>query len=78
MNMSPIRRRSEDDAFWQRLVLPEEERRWIRDWDGSYRWFRSSNVVCLEHYRSPAEMARIRTVILGAKPPLPLITQQTD
>jgi hypothetical protein len=62
--MEPIRRRN-DDAFWQRLVLPEEERRWIRDWEGSYRWFRSVNVIPLERYRSSADMARIRTVLLG-------------
>ena len=37
-------------AFWQRLVLPQEER--DRPWDGKgYRWFRASNVVPLEQYR---------------------------
>jgi hypothetical protein len=45
--------------------MPEEERRWVRDWEGSYRWFRSSNVVKLELYRSPADMARIRAVLLS-------------
>ena len=43
MAMEPIRRRN-DDAFWQRLVLPEEERRRIRDWEGGYRWFRSASL----------------------------------
>jgi hypothetical protein len=52
-------------ALWQRLVLPEEERRWIRNWEGSYRWFRSANVVPLERYRGAAEMARIREVLLA-------------
>ena len=51
-------------AFWQKLVLPEEERRWFHDWDGGYRWFRSSNVVQLERYRSREEMARIRGSLL--------------
>jgi len=63
--MEPVKSQKQDDAFWQRLVLPEEERRWLRDWDGSYRWFRSSNIVCLERYRDPAEMVRIRVVLLG-------------
>jgi hypothetical protein len=64
--MQPIRHREEKGtAFWQRFVLPEEERRWIRDWEGSFRWFRSSNVVQLEHYRSSTDMNRIRTVLLG-------------
>ena len=43
--MEPVQRQGKDDAFWQRLVLPEEERRWIREWEGSYRWFRSPNVT---------------------------------
>ena len=54
MGMEPTKRQSKDDAFWQRLVLPEEERRWLRDWEGSYRWFRSPNVVQLERYRGPS------------------------
>jgi hypothetical protein len=28
-------------------------------WDGSYRWFRSENVVPLERYRSTREIDRI-------------------
>jgi hypothetical protein len=51
MTMESIRRRN-DDTFWQKLVLPEEERRWIRDWKGGYRWFRSPDVICLERYRT--------------------------
>ena len=52
------------EAFWQRLCLPEEERRRIRAWEGSYRWFRSHNVIKLERYRSRVEMGRIRAVLL--------------
>jgi hypothetical protein len=67
--MQPTSLRSEEEeAFWRRLVLPEEERRQIRDWEGSYRWFRSPNVIRLELYRSPAEMARIRAVLLRSSP----------
>jgi hypothetical protein len=38
-------------AFWQKLILPEEER--DLPWDGKgYRWFRSANVIPLEQYRA--------------------------
>ena len=50
----PIEKRySEDDeAFWQKLVLPQEERVRLTEWNGrGYRWFRSENIVCLEHFR---------------------------
>jgi hypothetical protein len=50
------------DAFWRRLVLPEEDRRCLSypsPWNGSYRWFRSPNVVDLWDYRSAAEKHRI-------------------
>jgi hypothetical protein len=42
-----------DEAFWRKLVWPEEDRRSLTsaEWKGGYRWFRSENVVCLEHYR---------------------------
>jgi DNA-binding transcriptional LysR family regulator len=33
-------------------------------WDGLFRWFQSQDVVRLEDYRSPEELARIKTVIL--------------
>ena len=42
----------EDEIFWQRLVRPQEERARLTEWKGrGYRWFRSENVVCIEHYR---------------------------
>jgi hypothetical protein len=43
----------EDKAFFRQLVIPEEDRfkYMSRPWAGEYRWFRSPNVVCLEHYR---------------------------
>ena len=55
-------------CLWQQLVMAEEDRRLYPRaplWDGGYRWFRSSNVVDLQHYRSPAEKERIRVVLLG-------------
>jgi hypothetical protein len=56
----------DESAFWQKLVLPEEERTsWTAaKWDGSYRWFRSSNIIPLERYRSPTEWSRICAVLL--------------
>ena len=39
-----------EEAFWQRRVLPEEDRDVITERKG-YRWFRSTNIVCIEHYR---------------------------
>jgi hypothetical protein len=54
-------------AFARTVTLPEEDRARFTSapWQGGYRWFRSSNVVKLERYRSAAEMDRIRDVILG-------------
>ena len=47
-------RTKEEEAFWQKLVLPQEDR--DSPWDGiGYRWFRSPNVVALEHYRRPTK-----------------------
>jgi hypothetical protein len=43
-----------DEAFWQKRVLSEEDH--IRlgvEWRGGYRWFRSANIVPIEHYRRP-------------------------
>ena len=44
------------------MILPEEERRcqlYPPIWNGSYRWFRSRNIVDLWHYRSDAEKQQI-------------------
>ena len=43
-------RTPKEEAFWQRLILPEEDRDYL--WEGyGYRWFRSPNILALEHYR---------------------------
>ena len=60
------RREQDPDDFWQRLVLPEEDRRRLypgMSWTGSYRWFRSPNVIDLWRYRSTAEKARISAAL---------------
>jgi hypothetical protein len=47
--MEPTRSQDEE-TFWRRFVLAEEDRQC--PWDGiGYRWFRSANVVAIEQYR---------------------------
>ena len=42
----------EEAAFWRKLTLPQEEKDYDARWEGvGYRWFRSANVLCFEHYR---------------------------
>jgi hypothetical protein len=54
--MSATQRQAEDeDAFWRKLVLPQEERMRLGiPWHGGYRWFRSPNVICIEQWRRKA------------------------
>jgi hypothetical protein len=49
----PIDSDEEDEALLRRLVYPEEERHLHTPlpWTGGFRWFRSTNVICLERYR---------------------------
>ena len=47
----------EDGALWRRLVLSEEDRLRLfpaTTRPGGYRWFRSENVVCIEHFSAVA------------------------
>jgi hypothetical protein len=48
---------AKDETFWQKMILPEEDRCLVAArWTGvGYRWFRSDNVTCLEHYVRAAE-----------------------
>jgi hypothetical protein len=51
-----------DESYRRRFSLAEEDRRSLPNppmWNGSYRWFRSSNVYDLWRYRSPKEKSRI-------------------
>ena len=51
----------EDLAFMRKFVRPEEdlrEQRRRHPWAGGYRYFRSENVVCIEHYRQAAQQPR--------------------
>jgi len=44
-----------EEAFWRKLLLPQERRHsFFPPWTGSgYRWFESPNVHPIEHYRRP-------------------------
>ena len=48
-----IARYDDEHAFARQVILPEEDRAQYTPapWLGGYRWFRSSNVICLEKYR---------------------------
>jgi hypothetical protein len=51
----------EDLAFMRKFVRPEEDLREQRrrmPWTGGYRYFRSENVVCIEHYQQAARHRR--------------------
>jgi hypothetical protein len=57
--MSATQRQVEDeDAFWRKLVLPQEERMRLGiPWHGGYRWFRSPNVIPIEQARRKRRQA---------------------
>jgi hypothetical protein len=42
-----------EEQFFRKMMFPEEERHTFTSqrWNGGFRWFRSENVICLEHYR---------------------------
>ena len=40
----------DEDTFWRKLILPQEDRG--TPWEGKgYRWFRSPNVIPIEQWR---------------------------
>jgi hypothetical protein len=53
MVMSANQRRIEnEDTFWRKLVLPQEERMRLGiPWHGGYRWFRLPNIIPIEQWR---------------------------
>jgi hypothetical protein len=58
--MSTAHTREEDDdpVVLRQYMRPEEDLRAYRrraPWRGEYRFFRSANVVCIEHFRRPAD-----------------------
>jgi len=51
--MASKRYNPEEEQFLRQFVIPEEDRHRFTTvpWTGEYRWFRSANIVPLEHYR---------------------------
>jgi len=49
----------DEDAFWRKLILPQEDRK--TSWEGKgYRWFRSPNIVPIEQWRRQDEKPKWR------------------
>jgi hypothetical protein len=49
-----VRRYSADDeTFLRQVIIPEEDRHLFTTtpWSGGFRWFRSSKVMPIEHWR---------------------------
>jgi hypothetical protein len=46
-----------EKQFFREMMFPEEERQryTTEPWDGGFRGFRASNVICLEHYRRKSD-----------------------
>ena len=46
---------AEDEAFYRDLMLPQEDipPDMPAQMAGAFRWFRSPNIICIEHYRRP-------------------------
>ena len=42
----------QDEAFFRQVVFPEEDRHLFTTtpWHGEFRWFRSANVIPIEHW----------------------------
>jgi hypothetical protein len=53
------------ETFWRRLILPVEDRPTPETWTGSFRWFRSENVVDL--WRSQSPVVRKRMIDLARR-----------
>jgi hypothetical protein len=62
-NNKSILDEDDEDRFWQKLILPEDDprRRLGAPWRGGYRWFRSPNVVPIERYRNKRKKAALNT-----------------
>jgi hypothetical protein len=41
----------ETETFYRKLILPEEDKDELTPPRRGFRWFRSENIVCIEHYR---------------------------
>ena len=52
------KRSPEEEAALRRYIMAEEDRAKLTSekWTGGYRWFRSPNIVCIEHYRAASKV----------------------
>jgi hypothetical protein len=51
----------DEDTFWRKLVLPQEERMRLGiPWHGGYRWFSSPNVIPIEQWRKKRDSRATR------------------
>jgi hypothetical protein len=51
--MEPTRK-FDEETFWRKLILPEEEKLRLdpgHRWQGGFRWFRSPNIIPIERWR---------------------------
>ena len=46
----------QEETFLRGLIIPEEDRHLFTTstWSGGYRWFRSPDIVPIEHYKRPS------------------------
>jgi hypothetical protein len=53
MNTKLVKVYEKDEQLIRALIFAEEDRFRVTGlkWLGGYRWFRSPNVYCIEHYR---------------------------
>jgi hypothetical protein len=53
MSTKLIKIYEKDEEFIRAMIFPEEDRFRFTGlrWQGGYRWFRTPNVYCIEHYR---------------------------
>jgi hypothetical protein len=61
-----------EHEFLRRHTIPEEDRHrhTSAKWAGEYRWFRASNVICLEKVRLLCRECSTLNKVTGAAPAL--------
>jgi hypothetical protein len=62
---SKTERSIEDEAWLRKLTFSEEERLSLTTakWDGEARWFSSPNIVPMERYREPEQIAHTLEIL---------------
>jgi hypothetical protein len=62
-----------DDSFLREIIPPFEDRNKFTSlpWTGGYRWFRSSNVIPIEHFTRACTAGAPMLAPAPTSPPLP-------